>query len=818
MNYYKNIVFITEKEQKTENFQDLNFKNNFYKENDSQDIKSKINNFLESLKDKSEKSEKSDKSDSDDAIIKSQKTQFIYLIFKSIRNIKKTDYKAIKQVSWKNNPKLYLYIIYCSLVYSLYNRIEYYINKDSHNKKLFEMEDYNNCIDNINIINEEIKKTEEEKNKKKDEIKQIVIDLKEKINKILEEMKKLEINSKENNKKIKEEIKKLKTKIESEKNKKIKEKIKNVETETKDEIKYKIIETNIEVKNKTTNEEVIKIKEDKDLEELIQKIKEKIKIMEVEVEEKIIKIKEEIRSIKANLEEKNKEIIEEFKIIETDIEEKIRKINGDIKIIEVNTEEKTRKIKEDIKIIEANTEEKTRKIKKDIKNLNELKNKQEKKKIFFEDTKNFKILLEGPFFTRFITNLTLFLKLIENNYNKRFKNLELKDNNDKILFEYYLLFLGNTDFSENVFNLAKMWNEFLIPLDDNEIQNKINAFNNGNEVNINFNKEERVIKIKIMREKITITNIDNYAIVPLIDDIMSIPLNINLEWDLNKYLIPTKYIDNLFVYKTKNIWKNFLFRIFNSNAYNNIKFSFFNLKQIDFLSESSILFKILDNIQFFTFNCIFNGNTISELFRIYINGLFNKSYNKSVSLLIYYSFFVVNNLHEIGGHFYLRFQYFYSLNEGFESPDIEENEKEQYSFFGKLRGKESGERLEIKLFGRVINKLTINEALYIMNINNYSKNIEEFKNNFANCNQKKIVELIDDSLDQFLTSLDINKEDLENNNYIGLYFSNRDFNANKELENDYFSIYTKHPLGLFEEPDENKINGIFDILTNLKNN
>ena len=53
---------------------------------------------------------------------------------------------------------------------------------------------------------------------------------------------------------------------------------------------------------------------------------------------------------------------------------------------------------------------------------------------------------------------------------------------------------------------------------------------------------------------------------------------------------------------------------------------------------------------------------------------------------------------------------------------------------------------------------------------------------------------------------------------IGLYFSNRDFNANKELENDYFSIYTKHPLGLFEEPDENKINGIFDILTNLKNN
>lgn len=167
---------------------------------------------------------------------------------------------------------------------------------------------------------------------------------------------------------------------------------------------------------------------------------------------------------------------------------------------------------------------------------------------------------------------------------------------------------------------------------------------------------------------------------------------------MNKYLKPTKFKDNLFIYKTKDIWQNLLFSIFNSNAYNNIKFSFYNLKQIDFLSEKSILLDILDNIQFFPFNCIFQGNTISELFRIYENGLFNKKYDKSVSLLIYYAFLIITNLHELGGHLYVRFQYFYSLNEGFEFPDIEENEKSNYGFFGNLSGKESGERLEIKLF------------------------------------------------------------------------------------------------------------------------
>ena len=101
--------------------------------------------------------------------------------------------------------------------------------------------------------------------------------------------------------------------------------------------------------------------------------------------------------------------------------------------------------------------------------------------------------------------------------------------------------------------------------------------------------------------------------------------------------------------------------------------------------------------------------------------------------------------------------------------------------------------MEIKLFGRVINKLTINEALYILNINNYSQNIEEFQNNFVACNNKSIGELIDNSLEMFLTSLSIKKDDLLNGNFIGQYYSFLDFNPNKDFEkNEYFGICSKH--------------------------
>ena len=150
------------------------------------------------------------------------------------------------------------------------------------------------------------------------------------------------------------------------------------------------------------------------------------------------------------------------------------------------------------------------------------------------------------------------------------------------------------------------------------------------------------------------------------------------------------------------------------------------------------------------------------------------------------------------------------MNEGSESPDIEKNEKSNYTKFGIFRGKESGEKLEIKMFERVINKLTVHEALYILNLSNYYQNIEDFRKNFNNCNKKDINELFDDSLEQFLLSLNIKKNDLLTNGIFGPYYTNTE---NKELEeNKYYEIYSKHSFGLYQEPDKKEIKTMLGIL------
>ena len=60
----------------------------------------------------------------------------------------------------------------------------------------------------------------------------------------------------------------------------------------------------------------------------------------------------------------------------------------------------------------------------------------------------------------------------------------------------------------------------------------------------------------------------------------------------------------------------------------------------------------------------------------------------------------------------------------------------------KFRGKESGESIEIILFGKKLNNLTVKESLYVLNIDNYSLNLENFRNNFQKYEDKAIKELL----------------------------------------------------------------------------
>ena len=75
--------------------------------------------------------------------------------------------------------------------------------------------------------------------------------------------------------------------------------------------------------------------------------------------------------------------------------------------------------------------------------------------------------------------------------------------------------------------------------------------------------------------------------------------------------------------------------------------------------------------------------------------------------------------------------------------------------------KESGESIEIALFGRRLRKLKIKEALFILDPLNYNIGIDDFKTNFNNCLNKEYKEIVNKTSNEiYLKRLDINIDDI----------------------------------------------------------
>ena len=423
---------------------------------------------------------------------------------------------------------------------------------------------------------------------------------------------------------------------------------------------------------------------------------------------------------------------------------------------------------------------------------------------FFKNSKNSLILRKGNFYREYYINLKGFLLKIKDNFNKRFGDLNLKAENDKIIFEHFLHFISSYLFTGKEAHLTKKWKEILNPLNNTQKIDIVNIYNKNSIsnylINLNPSCDKLVIKHIISEQEIVIDNLDKYAFEYLID-LLNHGFNEKfLDWYLNSSLKPDRYKTDLFVCKKRDIWKKLLINIFNSESFNYIKTSFYKYNQIDFFAIDEVISRIIDDIQFFLFNSVFYGKTIKDSLRIYEYGLYKEDMpNKSIALLIFYGFHIVLNLHEIGGHFYVRFQYIYSLNEGFESPKIEEGEKELYTLNGIGRGKESGEKVEITFFGSVIKGLTIKEALYILNLKNYNQDVKKFRENFLNCNKKDIKQIIDPSLEKLLKELDIVPEDLcyENTNINNERFYRQDNNRNV-----YLFSNPRHPIEFYCKKEE----------------
>jgi len=201
---------------------------------------------------------------------------------------------------------------------------------------------------------------------------------------------------------------------------------------------------------------------------------------------------------------------------------------------------------------------------------------------------------------------------------------------------------------------------------------------------------------------------------------------------------------------------------------------------------------ILENIVYYTFKTDFKGLTNKQTMKIYEYGPLIPLENKEVSKLISLAFFLNLNEQEILVHYNIGYQIFRNQEQKkeYESPKISNEFSSDYS---KNRDdKELGEDIdiEIKLYDREIDSLTLREALFILNPKNYQVDYEKFNENFKKCNKEKIN--IDQEFSDILKKFNINSKEIPNNEKNKYVIAK--FIKNFTDQNSYI-IKGKHPIG-----------------------
>lgn len=429
---------------------------------------------------------------------------------------------------------------------------------------------------------------------------------------------------------------------------------------------------------------------------------------------------------------------------------------------------------------------------------NKLKNEKNESEIKILNIRKNSILLLHSKFYEYIDYMQKFLVYVEKYFREKFGNLKLDAYNDKLLFEDYIHFLSTYKFKENSSN--SFWKETFVPLN---LEEKKNILQVNFEIKFDLSQDGKELKISDDYNNYIIIEVDKYNLTNLVYD-LKYARNVNaIKWKLNKYIKPNFYQEKLFAYKTRVHWKKLLISIFQSKAYKQVRNSLFNVSQVDFFLIDDIISNIIDNIKFFIYDTAFLGSTNKKRNTIYEYGNINLNIeNESIALLIFYGFHIIINLHEIGGHLNVKYQYYISLDENFHSPEIDDLLKPLYTKSAIDRKRESGETIEIGLFGEVKQTLTIKEALFILNKDNYSSNSDEFKKEFLGCNNKSLDELLNESLKELLANLGIDSTQLsEDDKEIYSYALKR----KSDESNAYYGNKSRHPINFYYD-DPNLIN------------
>ena len=281
---------------------------------------------------------------------------------------------------------------------------------------------------------------------------------------------------------------------------------------------------------------------------------------------------------------------------------------------------------------------------------------------------------EGDFFNIYIKYFKEFLMSIKLLFENKFLENELASKEDQNMFENFIILIATYEFKGNEKRIISLWKADLCPLSREKKEKLIeqkNLLNEDDEYKISFElSNNKLIKKKAGIIIYEINDIDNYDFKTLLEDInKNVNDDFEYEYYLNKNLKVSLYNSKLFIIQKKDIWKQLIISILCSKAVKEAIKSVCKDIPMSLFNDQQLISDIIDSISFFIYDTNFSGITIENSLKIYEYGLFY-CLSKSLSLSFYYSFNIVINIHEIGGHFNNRFQSFNSLENSFDSPEI----------------------------------------------------------------------------------------------------------------------------------------------------
>ncbi len=183
-------------------------------------------------------------------------------------------------------------------------------------------------------------------------------------------------------------------------------------------------------------------------------------------------------------------------------------------------------------------------------------------------------------------------------------------------------------------------------------------------------------------------------------------------------------------------------KILKTEIFEEINYLFFDKKKNIF--QEKIFEEIIDKkIYFYTLNIFSSGNTDKFSLNIYINSIPNffppLKFLTNKESICYHNILKIGKIinvliQELNNCALVLYNFISNGEKGIFTPE----RKYLKGKYKEIKGKEGGQLIEEILFGRMINKLNLGEALYILNYENYEKKtVEQFRKDFMNLNNLK---------------------------------------------------------------------------------